>query len=409
MSKELKVKENGLPDKSRNGVWGQKYSPEVLDIIKEAGLPLMGITILSGKPYINVTGLDRLIKNICQEKGYEFSITTESIQEGTEENGWLFGRKSTLRFFDKKGFMEALKKVKQISEQGLKTLEETFTFIYTGEGWASPKTCEGIAYKYEWDKASQRKKRTDIVFVENVIMMAERRATNRAKREATGTGLTSIDEMPMNISNEKVYDNKEERDKLIEEIESLKPKLPEKTQKFIQNNIKAASVDTLKRWIKDAYEYIQSPPILPEEEVFNPETAPDTPEPPETKKKGKKGISQKQLFEKLLRTHTLTITEKGDYMENFNSDPSGTIELVKQDIEARHIIEKDLGFTGKKKCPGEILILFDNLDRNIYDKLVKEFSYLSGDDYAPNLDSIAMQNNIRGKIEDFINKLKEEE
>jgi hypothetical protein len=73
------------------------------------------------------------------------------------------------------------------------------------EGWASPESIKAIAWTWkignekEYDSYGNEHevKVHDKLLLENVIMMAERRATNRAKREATGTGITSVEEAPL--------------------------------------------------------------------------------------------------------------------------------------------------------------------------------------------------------------------
>jgi len=161
----------------------------------QEGIPPTGITLMGGKPYINVTGLDVKLRTKCEKEKKEH-IATESVRivEPTKDNGFLVGYHATIKLFDKEGYMKALAKLKEASVEALKELRETFTEIFSAEGFASPKTCEGIGWKYAW--VGRTKQKTEML-LENIIMMAERRATNRAKREATGTGLTSLDELPL--------------------------------------------------------------------------------------------------------------------------------------------------------------------------------------------------------------------
>lgn len=160
----------------------------------EEGIPLTGLTILGGKPYINVTGLDRKIKNLCKEKGWEIASSSyEEIQRASKENGHRAGGWGILKLFDKPGFFEALKLLQGKREEALtldllKELRDLFTYTFKMRGWASPDTLR---------MATMQKP-------DHIEHMAERRATNRAKREATGTGLTSIDEMDVEVSEEKL-------------------------------------------------------------------------------------------------------------------------------------------------------------------------------------------------------------
>ena len=167
-------------------------------IAKQEGIPPTGLTIMAGRPYINVTGLDVKLKNLCQERKLELGgIEAKRIVEPTSDNGYLVGYHAEVVLFDRENFIKALGKIGQIDKETLQELRESFTYRYTGEGWASPLTCEGIGYRYHWVTVNGRHKKVkDEMLLENIIMMAERRATNRAKREATGTGLTSVDEIP---------------------------------------------------------------------------------------------------------------------------------------------------------------------------------------------------------------------
>ena len=205
---------------------------------------------------------------------------------------------------------------------------------------------------------------------------------------------------------EKNTEEIEERDKLIEEIESLKPKLPQKTQKFIEANIKTASVDALKRWIKDAYAHIES---VSKTETFNPETAPDTPiEAPETKKKKKVKVestpNQQEFFNKLLKSHTLLESERDTFRDLFTANPSNAIELLKTKTETRRKVEKDLGFKSTQKCPAEILIEFEGLEPEIYKETIKEFDFLADNSTYPALMNKNTVLNFVEQIKEFIEK-----
>jgi len=62
------------------------------EIAKQEGIPITGLTILGGKPYINVTGLDSKIKNKCNEEQLILvGVKAELIQHASEENKFKAG------------------------------------------------------------------------------------------------------------------------------------------------------------------------------------------------------------------------------------------------------------------------------------------------------------------------------
>ncbi len=223
----------------------EKLNQMINDLAKQEGIPPTGITVMGGRPYINVTGLDVKLKNLCKERNLELArIEAKRIVEPTDTNGYLVGYHAEVVLFDRENFTKSLTKLPQIDRETLQELRDAYTYRYTGEGWASPKTCEGIGYKYQWK--GKAKVKTDML-LENIIMMAERRATNRAKREATGTGLTSVDELPLegDITAPKPQPEKVE----IHEDEETIP-AEKKLRKF--NSVVEAHVrqDSFKEWCK---------------------------------------------------------------------------------------------------------------------------------------------------------------
>ena len=56
----------------------QRVSEAIIEMAKEVaaqeGIPLSGITILGGRPYINVTGLDAKIKALEEKGGSETEL-----------------------------------------------------------------------------------------------------------------------------------------------------------------------------------------------------------------------------------------------------------------------------------------------------------------------------------------------
>jgi len=164
-------------------------TPSVLAMAKEIcgkeGISLQGLTILGGKPYINVVGLDQKIESLCREKnwvkcGTELRFISEESDVQTKV--YRCGFYATISFFDLDNYIKALGKVTgagPISEGVLSELRKQFIYAYSDEGWAGDASV----------KMSTMKNR------DFLRMMASRRATNRAKRAATGCGLTSVDEM----------------------------------------------------------------------------------------------------------------------------------------------------------------------------------------------------------------------
>jgi len=181
------------PAKKQNGSVPDVVNQKLQAIAKNEGVPPEGLTVLGGKIYVNVTGLDVKVKTKCKEENLILKGVSVIPIECERED--LFGYEGKIVFFDKDGFQKALSACGDISPEVLDRLTEAFTSTFSDVGWASPDTCEGIAYEYKWSDPAKKKVKGKML-VENVIMMASRRATNRAKREATGTGLTSVDELP---------------------------------------------------------------------------------------------------------------------------------------------------------------------------------------------------------------------
>lgn len=167
---------------------------EMANRLAEAeGIPLSGLTILGGKPYINTTGLDVKLQNKVRQEGLILkAVEYEPAMEAGQDNGLRAGGTGMVILFDKPGFMEALKMIANsaVNEAMIDKLTETFTLRFRMNGWASDKTLR---------MASMRN-------ADFVNHMAARRATNRAKREAVGTGLTSLEEMEVGETDVKGMD-----------------------------------------------------------------------------------------------------------------------------------------------------------------------------------------------------------
>ena len=167
-------------------------------------LPPTGITILGGRIYVNRTGLDTRLKRKEVEEGRRVKrIQSYPIERPNPKNNYLAGFKCVIEFEDNQErekkraevVIEAVKNNKS-PEEIEKILEVSGLTppIYSAEGWCSPKSAKAIAYEYQYSE-EQQKKVPSAVLVENIIMMAETKAQNRTIRLATGTGITSLEEV----------------------------------------------------------------------------------------------------------------------------------------------------------------------------------------------------------------------
>ena len=149
-------------------------------VAKRESISIAGITILGGKPYINVTGLDTKIKNKEKESGWvKAGEISEELEMPSEENQQRAKFKVTIKMFDKTGFELSIKMLKPKDKDIVDLLTKIYTYVFDGYGSASPASLKMSTMKN----------------ADNITMMAERRASNRAKRAVTGTGLTSVEEI----------------------------------------------------------------------------------------------------------------------------------------------------------------------------------------------------------------------
>lgn len=206
-------------------------SPEIKEKIQRFteiyGIPPFGLTVLGGRLYVNVSGLDFKLRELEKQGKKVKRIDYEIIQRPDEKNGYLAGVRGIIEFEDEPEREKLrVEVVKKAIEQGKspeeieKILEKTGLTppIFVDEGWTSPKTCPAIAYLYQYDKEQGKKVPKDVL-VENVMMMAIRKATNRAKRLAVGCGLTSVDEVE--YTEKKVIDMPSEPEKPDLDAESI--------------------------------------------------------------------------------------------------------------------------------------------------------------------------------------------
>lgn len=329
---------------------------EVQKVADSERIPLSGITILGGRPYINVTGLDVKVKNKCNDENLILAgIEVEKIQHGTEENNWIEGRKATIRFFDKGAYQEALKKVKNIDAVMLHDLRDTFTYSFTDEGWATAKSCEGIAYEWKGQRGSKTRGEK---LQEIVAMMASRRATNRAKREATGCGLTSTDEL-VTVPAEK---ETEEVETVILASEDTKKGIKRESEYYdeeIQKRIKTQlSDDTLTQEQADTILESLRKPI------------------PSILKHRKPLSPQDELLYKILSSHVFSETDreifdKPDANTEEKSDTIKTLQAVSAElhhIESSLLHKEDKGFKLDAGVLSAMRELFKGLTNEVRDK-----------------------------------------
>ena len=194
-----KIKLDTATEVALMGGGRRSLTPQERDTIRKVanyfGLPIEGITILGGRVYVNVTGLDAKINQQWISKGWVKEEKSKRIQEATKENDYLAGYECTIRFFNEEKYTQVIMQIAQngqLTPELVESLRKSYTVEFRMEGWATPDTCEAIAWKYEGEKG--QKKRTELL-EENVNMMAERKASNRTKRAAVGCGLTSVEEV----------------------------------------------------------------------------------------------------------------------------------------------------------------------------------------------------------------------
>jgi hypothetical protein len=151
----------------------------VRSICEAENIPPEGITILGGKPYINVTGLDNKVKQRCERECLEF--TGVSLEDVTPEDaGSRKVFRATVTLFNAALFARGVADLGgTATPEAVAALRDAYTYRFTDIGSASPESVQMRTMKNP----------------DNIAMMASRRATNRAKRAAVGVGLTSLEEV----------------------------------------------------------------------------------------------------------------------------------------------------------------------------------------------------------------------
>lgn len=178
---------------------------KILTVYQMTGIPPFGLTILGGRVYVNVSGLDHQIQQAERDGKFKVKgIYQIQLSEPTAENEYLTGYRAVIELEDDPKRMELRTQIISEALKVNKTEKEIDKILevsgllpprFVDEGWATPTTCQAIAYSYKFDPASGKKIK-DKILLENLLMMAIRKATNRAKRQLIGCGITSIEELP---------------------------------------------------------------------------------------------------------------------------------------------------------------------------------------------------------------------
>jgi hypothetical protein len=199
---------------------GDVAAAQLIDEISiNEGISPAGINVLGGKLYINTSGLDsKLEKKKSEGKIKIKSMYPKVLCYPSDENNGLAGVRYVIECEDtlesiqarKEVLIECLKK-DMTNEQIEDLLEKSFLLPprYIGEKWEDLNTADAIGWK--WEGPTGRKTKS-VPLYGNVLAKAETGAANRAKRSITGTGLTSVEELPDCII-DKVQDGKKEEDK----------------------------------------------------------------------------------------------------------------------------------------------------------------------------------------------------
>ena len=195
------------------------------EIAMRERIPVTSLKVLGGTPFIDVSGLDRKIQNKAKDEHLTIKeIGATLIQPADGTNGCTARAQGVVKYLDKTGFKDALCKLDPatISKEVLEKLEGIYTETYSDEGWANAEDCAAIAWTYK--KVGNCLKKRDKLLTTNINMMACRRASSRAKRQATGCGLTSLDEAPIadDQSADTIKEQREATNKQLKRIDALK-------------------------------------------------------------------------------------------------------------------------------------------------------------------------------------------
>ena len=211
------------------------YPIDVLVLMaQKEKIPVTSLTIINGNPYITVSGLDRKIRNKAEEENLTLKeVRVDLLEKASKDNSYTAHAKSTIVYFDKISYMKAVQSLGHPSLEILKELRETFSEYFEDEGWASPLDCSSIAYSRDKNDNPQD------ILVSVVNMMACRRASSRAKRQATGCGLTSLDEIPVTAEvSDAIMSQRNATEDEIKKINELKLKVKASIRKLVDKELK---------------------------------------------------------------------------------------------------------------------------------------------------------------------------
>lgn len=289
VKKEAKTKAVANIEKQAKAVWGQYYNEGVLDLVKQEGIPVMGITFFNNLPYINQTGLDRKVKDKKAElPEVKMSTWTEPVMLLPLQPRYnsICKVRAHVEFFDGKFFAEMLDKIiktkQEITIELMDRLKKISTEYYSCEGSGSAFDIN-IALSTKGDfgmlkDAIAAKDMNTIKKIESradwdvVEMTVETRALSRTKRQAVGTGFTSIMEMPRaNVDARGQANREEEESKYDYSLIRLylhDPRLSTEQKNIIEQGMgKGKHPDKILEWVRNAIQEKGCNQTLPASQV----------------------------------------------------------------------------------------------------------------------------------------------
>lgn len=259
--------------------WKGNYNDYLAEMIYEEGIPLAGMTILGGTPYINTTGIDSKVIKKIKGEGLKFSCTTKPVTVPVAPTSdSIFKYEATAIFFDINRFQKMFEDLikaelpPEVFIQSLDRIKDVCTETHTRFGVGS-----SLSIGISRNKGKDNHTEYDVV-----EMTVETRASNRAKRSATGTGFTSITELPdgglslddggeaFNYSEVKEYLDderltKEDKDIILEGMQ--KNKVPKNMISWIEKRLKEIKENKKESKSKPS-KAPEAPPQEPEKKYY---------------------------------------------------------------------------------------------------------------------------------------------
>ena len=341
------IEQEGM--KQAKELWGQYYNDVVFELVKQEKIPVAGITFLGNKPYINQTGLDRKVKDKKERtSGIKMSIWTELITRLPIQPHYnsICRVRAHIEFFDSEFLAKMLDKITKTKQpvtiEVLDRLRKISTEHYSCEGSGSAFDI-GIGFSTKGDLSILKdaivnrdkeaiKKIEDRIDWDVVEMTTETRALSRSKRQAVGTGFTSIMEMPFRTEEEEEeskYDYSQVRSYLQD------PKLSTEQKNIIEQGItKGKHPDKIFKWIKNILEAL---PDSDEGEAKETIAAVSTilEETKEQEIKFKGSDKQNKKLKQILQSSVLTEQEREGLEDKAIYNISDAIGIGLQKIERR--------------------------------------------------------------------------